>query len=450
MQIYRYMAGRLIFPLFERVRRTHVLAYLRQLEQMQWWPREQIESQQNEKLACLIAHSYKNVPYWRRLLDDLKLAQTDIRTKADLFKLPILTKKDIRSNLDNMLAVNYPCGSLIEQHSSGSTGEPLKYYDDKDHYSLRLASMLRFWHWADYDFGMRWARISLWPHNGIIPRISDRLARCLYICIDYLDDSKITEDLEKVRNFRPEIIRGYACATYLLAKKAKELGIKDIRPKAIITTGDTLFSHYRRTIEEQFGCKVYDTYGGEGMVISGQCEKGSYHIADDCVIVEFLRDDGGLARLGELANIIMTDLRNYAMPFIRYKIEDVGRASDKACSCGRGLSAMESIEGRASDIIRTPAGNYLIVHFFTALFEYIEGVEQFQIIQRKPDEIEVRIVKNDRFTDKDIEYIDRSIKQGGGEHLKVKFTFVNDIPVEKSGKRRFIISETGPAAGQSG
>lgn len=102
---------------------------------------------------------------------------------------------------------------------------------------------------------------------------------------------------------------------------------------------------------------------------------------------------------------------------------------------------MESVEGRDSDIIKTSDGKYLMVQFFVVFFEYQEGVEQFQIIQRKLDEIEIKIVRNEKLTDADIEYIGSSIKEGGGENLKVNFNFIDDIPVEKSGKRRFVISE---------
>lgn len=135
------------------------------------------------------------------------------------------------------------------------------------------------------------------------------------------------------------------------------------------------------------------------------------------------------------------------MPFIRYNIQDLGKPSDRICSCGRGLSVIESIEGRDSDIIKTPDGKFLIVHFFTAIFEFQEGIEQFQVIQRELDEIEIKIVKNDKFTKKDMDNIGKAIKEGGGERLKVCFNFVDNIPLERSGKRRFVISKITPRSG---
>lgn len=441
MSISILLANKVIFPLGDKLNRTHIVSSLKQLEELQWLSPDEIRGMQDQMLRSLVSHSYKNVPYWQKLFDGYGLKPDDIKGKDDLCKLPILTKDDIRGNIDSMTARNFPANQLIENHSSGSTGEPLKYFDNKDHYSWRIASVLRFWKWAGYEFGKKWMRVQLWPHSKIKEKLADFASRCVYVGTHKFDDKAIAEAVEKLKAAKPQIVRGYTSAIYLIAKHIRDNQLGPFKVDSVITTSETLFPHYRETIEEQFDCKVYDTYGGEGMVIAGQCEHGNYHTDDNDLIVEFVRADGSYAEPDELADIIVTDLRNYAMPFIRYRIQDLGRASDEVCKCGRGLSVMQSIEGRDSDIIKTIDGKYLMVQFFVVFFEYQQGVEQFQIIQRALDEIEIKIVKNDKLTEADIEYIGKSIQQGGGENLKVKFNFVKDIPVEKSGKRRFVISE---------
>jgi len=444
VSIYPYMANRLVFPIGDRISGTHIMKFLDDLEEKQWWLPGEIQADQNEKLQRLINHSYENVPYWRELFNKLKLSPSDIKTKDDLRKLPVLSKDDIRKNLNSMLAGNFPKKRFIEKHSSGSTGEPLKYYIDKEKYSWNLASMFRFWKWAGYEFGQKWARVQLWPHSKLSEKVMDKLARCTYIGTYKWDDEAIGKAVQVIRKKRPGIIRGYTSAIYLIAKFMKENDLEKFDTRAVITTSETIFPHYRSLIEEQFDCKVYDVYGGEGMTICGQCENGCYHIDDNNVIAELVRDDGSGASPGELANIIVTDLNNFAMPFIRYRIQDAGRSSTGICNCGRGLSLMESVEGRDSDIIRTSDGKYLMVQFFVVFFEYIEGVEQFQVIQRELDEIEIKIVKNDKFRNKDKEDIERAIKKGGGDKLKISFNFVDEIPLERSGKKRFVISEITP------
>jgi len=118
--------------------------FLNELEERQWWAPEKIRIERDDKLNKLIKHCYENVPYWRELFNKLKLKPSNIKTKDDLRKLPVLSKDDIRKNLDNMFAENFPKKRFIEKHSSGSTGEPLKYYDDKERFNWRLALIVRY------------------------------------------------------------------------------------------------------------------------------------------------------------------------------------------------------------------------------------------------------------------------------------------------------------------
>ena len=417
---------------------------LKSLNQKQWWTKQQISADQSEKLQIMIEHIYNNVPFWRKIFEERGLNPSDIKSREDLHKLPVINKDLIRSELERLKAANLPQKAFRLQHSSGSTGEPVKYYSDKNHYSWNIASMFRNWEWAGYEPGIKWVRLSLWPHNKITEKFYDKLARCLYIRVYSMDNDALERDVKKIKNYNPEIIRGYASAAYVITKYAADNGITGIKPKAVITTGDMLYPHYRKLMEDFYQCKVYDTYGGEGTMVYGQCEKGGLHIDDNNVIVEFLKSDGTPAEPGQQGNITLTCLNNFVMPFIRYNIQDVGIKIAEDCPCGRKLSLMYPVQGRNSDIITTPNGSQLIVHFFTGLFEFIEGVDQFQVTQAQPDEIEVKIVKNEKFTDADRQKIADEIKTGGGDELKIKFNFVEQIPLASSGKRRFVISKIKP------
>jgi phenylacetate-CoA ligase len=246
--------------------------------------------------------------------------------------------------------------------------------------------------------------------------------------------------VEKIKRSGVKIIRGYASSMYLLAKYMKKFDVKDINIDAVMTTGEILFPHYRKLIESQFGCKVFDGYGGESIVVAFECEKhNGYHVCDEDVVLEFLRRNENIAteKTGEL---VLTSLSNYAMPFIRYRISDIGKKSSGRCGCGRGLSMIDSIQGRDTDIVIAPDGNSLVVHFFTILFEYLDGVDQFQVIQKKIDKLVVKIVKNDKFSKKDSEHIKNEIKKKMGDSVEIEIEIVDNIPLSKSGKRRFVIS----------
>jgi len=353
-------------------------------------------------------------------------------------KLPILTKDIIRKNLPELKATNIPASKFMESHSSGSTGEPLTFYSDNQTYSRRWAQTFRCWGWAGYEPGDPYVKISLNPRQKFTKRVQDALMRCSYVYSFGINEQTIDSYLQKMKNAK--IIRGYPTSLYLMAKLMEKADMH-LHPSAITTTGDMLFPHYRKAIETQFNCRVFDGYGGEGIVASFECEKHEgYHICQEDTVIEFLRGDEH-ANPGETGEIILTNLNNYVMPFLRYKVGDLGKSSDHICSCGRNLSMMESIEGRDSDIIVTPSGDFLVVHFFTIFFDHLAGVDQFQVRQKSIDNIIILIVKNDKFTTADEQYIKSGIQKYVGENVRLEMDYVESIPLSRSGKRRFVISD---------
>jgi len=426
----------------EFVKGTKISSYLKWLNKTQWWKLKDLERLQNKKLRALIKHAYDNVPYYHRLFKKLGLRPEDIRTKEDLQKLPVLTKEDIRRNLNDMLARNMPRSRFIEAHSSGSTGEPLKYYVDKLAYSIGWAQTFRCWSWVGYRLGEPYVKISLNPRTKLIKKVQDKLMRCIYIYSSGINNDNLIGYLKKMRNAK--IIRSYASSAFMLANMIEKIGIDERflpTPRAIATTGETLYNHWRRTIENVFECPVLDGYGGESTPVAFECPmREGYHVCTESVIVEILRNNEQVSS-GEIGEVVITNLDNWAMPFIRYKLNDLATPSDEPCSCGRGLPMLESIQGRDTDIVITPNGSFLVVHFFTILFEYIEGVDQFQVIQEKIDRLKVKIVRNDKFTENDLRYIVSQIKKHAGENMEIEVEFVDHIPPTRSGKRRFVISK---------
>ena len=449
MSIYPTLLQKVIMPVGEALRGMPISKYLAQLDESQWLPPNEIKQLQLEKLRQLCAYAYERVPYYRRLFDTVGLAPAEIASVADLRRLPLLTKPLIRAHAKELVPPDFPRDQLVAHASSGSTGEPLQYYSSKKSDAMLAASLRRCWQWAGYEFGRPWARVQLWHRNRwtLTQKIDSALLRCTYVGSYQFDDATIAAGINKIRAAHPEIIRGYTSAIYLMAKHMQEHGLDPIPVKAVITHSETLFPHYRALIEAQFRCRVYDTYGGEGMVIAGQCERGNYHLNDESVLVEFLRDDETPAAPEELAHIIVTNLNNDAMPFIRYRIGDMGSYQLGSCPCGRGLSLMEFIGGRDTDIIRTVDGKYVMVQFFVVFFEVEPGVEQFQVIQSQADELRIKMVVNDQFTPQDEARVRAGIQAGCGENTRLIFEYVEDIPPAPSGKRRFIISESGPQRG---
>ncbi|WOF16349.1 phenylacetate--CoA ligase family protein [Methanoplanus sp. FWC-SCC4] len=429
------------FPVMERYSHTCIQRHLDFIKTTQWWSAEDLEKLQLKKLRAMIIHSYENVPYYHRLFRENNLQPDDIKCKLDLKKIPVLSKDIIRKNQNDLLAQNISSSKIMKTYSSGSTGEPFSYFLDLNSYSAGWAQTFRCWGWGGYEIGDHYVKISLNPRTSAHKKMQDLLLKTKYVYALQLNEETILEEIEKIRKFRPKIIRGYASHLYAIAKLMEKSDI-EYSGASITTTGDMLFPHYRDAIERQFNCRVFDAYGGEGTPVSFECEEHrGYHISDEDVIVEFLRE-GSEVSTGETGNITFTNLNNYAMPFIRYEINDLGKPSDEKCSCGRCLSMMEQIEGRDSDIIITPRGDIFVVHFFTIFFEYIEGVDQFQVIQEEKNKILIKLKKNEHFNDSDYYLIKERLQEKMGDDMEIIIDVVDEIPLSgRSGKRRFVISK---------
>ncbi len=135
---------------------------LKELEQSQWWPRDNILKLQDQRLRRLIQHSYNNVPHYRRLFEERSLHPDDIETGKDLSKLPVLTKKLVRSNFDSLIARNFPVKERVRLCTSGSTGEPLILYGTKeDHVSVTFAAYQRMLSGIGIEIGDRIVTLSV-------------------------------------------------------------------------------------------------------------------------------------------------------------------------------------------------------------------------------------------------------------------------------------------------
>jgi len=425
---------------------TNILKYLTKLKKTQWWSPAQLRELQDQRLRLLIKHTYANVPYYRRTFRERKLTPDDIKTQKDLHKLPPLTKDIIRKRFSDLKAVNFDCWKPWLSKTGGSTGEPLKFYITKTNISVGWACNFRGWDWAGYKLGDKCVTLG---GSSIVPPQKPRYSKRLrYIIERNLSLSAVSMNkkimnlyIKKIRQFKPEFIRGYPSAMYVFAEHLKEARIDDIKPKAIFTTAEVLYPIQRKAIESQFGCRVFDGYGArDGGPNAMECsEHTGLHVSVEGVVIEFVKDNETVSS-GESGRMLCTDLFNYAMPFIRYSVGDVGTPTNELCPCGRGLPLIKSIEGRTTDIIRFGNGTVLSGPAFTLLFKEFD-IEQYQIVQTAKNRLVIKIVRGIDYNEKDTDYISNIIKSHAGQDVEVNIKIVDSIPAAKSGKRLFFISK---------
>ena len=442
------------FPVAEKLKGWPVSKYLRELERSQWLSPEEITKLQNEKLAEITRYAYDTVPFYKRLFNDRGMKPSDVQTIDDLPRLPILTKEDMRKNLDDLVSSDYKKSELVEASSSGSTGEPFQYYISEDEKARKWAGLYMLWNWAGFKMGDRHINFVAGPHRAFkssrpLLWLESKLSGMRTISALELYEGNADEFLKEFARFKPKMIRGYASSLYYLAQSVKRHVIP-LTAKAVCTTGETLFEFQRELIESVFKSKVYDGYGGEGMVIAGQCGCSSgYHINAADVILEIVDSSGRRCPPGVQGQVVLTDLNRHSMPFIRYNVQDVATFSDAICSCGRGFPMLSSIAGRLTDIGVTPSGKSIVVHFFTGMFmKMAPHVNGFQVVQEQPGLFVLNIVPGIEFETVRQEILDKTCAYVGSD-VDVQIQVVDHIPATTAGKRRLFISKCGIPAARS-
>lgn len=445
MSLFNIISEKIILPVSDLVLNRELNESLVFLNESQYWTSDQISCFQDSKLRDLITHANVSVPYYRELFSACNIKPEEIKTKADLSKIPVLTKEIIkREGVERFTSTKICKRDKILSSSSGSTGEPLFYYNTREAYTMNLAGSLRGWYWMGYRLGDKYVKLSQNSRNSYLKKIQDRFSRNLYLPTNPLIDSNYDFILKKIEKYRPDIIRCYPDPLLFLARYRKMHSGFLHRPKAIATTGNTLHPETRKEIEEAFGCKIFDAYNCEGNATVFECPTHScYHSQGEYGISEVLDEKGEIVTSGT-GRLISTDLWNLAHPFIRYDTQDLVEVDGTRCECGRSLFRIKRIIGRDNDILLMENGRRFIVHNFTGFFQVDSAqinrsVDQFQIIKMADNKILFRLVVNSRYNDTVGDYIRLFWEKE--MNSKVIIEKVEQIPLNIAGKRRFIINE---------
>ena len=439
--IYANICKKMLLPLGDIATQQRVMQLHRFYRESQWWDRERLIDYQNKQLQETLKIAYHEVHFYQELYDRYNVKLSNIRTVDDLPLLPIATKEMLKAAYPKYCTRKTKWPSQ-EYSTSGSSGKPFAVRVDNLTMSHARALMFMRANFSGWKIGDPFLQTGMTLNRGFVKRMKDLFLRTQYVSAFNLSNEILDGYLGIIESKKLAFIMGYPGSVYCLALRASEVGMSP-RMKGIVTWGDNVYKHYRSIIERQFQCQVTDTYGcGEGIQVAAQCglNNGIYHIFMPHVAVEII-DDGQPVTPGKTGDIILTRLDAGVMPLIRYQIGDIGSKSHlKDCPCGRELEMMESIEGRDTDIIITPNGNKLIVHFFTGIFEYYHSVDTFRVLQEKMGEITIEIVPQPDFKNEHWEKIKQEILSKGDPDLKLHLNVVSEIPIGPSNKRRFVIS----------
>jgi len=434
---------RFLLPVADISSKQRVTKYYNKFRSAQWWSRDHIEGYQASRLRRLVEVARRDVPLYRELYDLAEVDCEKIRERSDLRNLPPVSKAELRGAYPDR-CVRKMAGPVHEIFTSGSSGQPFAVKLDSGTMSEARALMLLRAEFSGWQPGIPFLQTGMSLDRGIVKRVKDILLGVTYVSAFDLSDQALDRSLELLARRKLKYLMGYPGSLYFLARRARLLGFS-VPLHGVVTWGDNLYAHYRTEIERAFGCRVTDTYGcSEGLQVAAQCglAYGRYHIFMPHIIVEVVDDRDQPLPAGRPGHILLTRLTAGAMPLIRYRVGDIGRLSDiSGCTCGRNWDFLEAIEGRDTDVVLTPGGNRLIVHFFTGIFEYYPTIETFRVIQEELGSIRVEIVPGKGFSHEHWEKIKSEILEKGDPELCVEMELVDDIPVPGSNKRRFVVSK---------
>ena len=255
-----------------------------------------------------------------------------------------------------------------------------------------------------------------------------------------MDEETIVHYLHLLQEKKPTMIRAFTSPLYEVARVALDMNLY-CPIKGIVTTGEPLYAHQRQVIEKAFDCRVFDSYRSrEAGPLAQECEvHNGLHINAESLFVEVVSPEDQDSYDQGVGEIVITDLLNFGMPLIRYKMGDMGVISKRRCSCGRGLPLLEKVTGRSADMLRTPDGKQITAGSLVLYLvdEAPGSLGQVQIIQDKHDHLLIRMTPYPPPTEEIKEYQKQTVRRLFGADMKVSFEIVEEIPRGKSGKYQF-------------
>ncbi len=453
MDLYGSLFRSALFPLWEtHVRRRPVVERLDHLTRTQYLSLDELHALQSTSLAALIDHAYAHVPAYRARFEEWGLTPFDVRSPEDLAKLPVMRRADLRKAGAARESTAAPLPDIRKQ-TSGTTGEPLIFGFEQDSEDWRRAIRYRGYGWAGYrpgDLALHFwgAPLPSQPPLAVRAKIAlDRkLRRELYMPCGTMTDEHLASVVKAIQRRKPKILVTYSQAGGELARFINQRNLRTWSAIPTITGAELVTPRDRADLVKAFG-PVFDVYGcREVMMIAGECHlHDGLHVSMENLVVEIVVTENGRerpAREGETGEVVLTDLHNFAMPFIRYANGDIAtQGPSKKCLCGRTLPRIRSVQGRLSETLRDSTGAAISgVALSNVFYDVSSSVRQFQIVQHRDRSVTIRLVPAAELSSTALAHIRHSASRMLAG-VDVKIELVETLPRSGAGKHHLVVVE---------
>jgi phenylacetate-CoA ligase len=412
------------------------------------WPEERMRDLRDRKLRALVAHAWTAIPHYRLMMEEAGVRPDDVQGVHEIGRLPVMTKDILRQNAAELRARDIADTDLEIGSTGGTTGAPVKYARDRRGTVWQRGCYWRGFGWGGLTLGTRFVQLfggSLGQSGGRrLNRSKNWFSGKLFLPAFELSPDNVADYVRAIRHAGARYLVGYASSCHALALLTERAGLQ-LPLTAVFPTAEVLLPQWADDMARVFGAKVLPYYGcGEIQSLGYSCPDASpqvYHAADEHAVIEVERPDGVTGLEGEGA-ILITDLDNFAMPFIRYRNGDAGVLDRPGCSCGRTLRRITRLDGRVGDVLVTTNGNTISGLIGAHAMRLVDGVEAFQIVQRGPGLAVLRIQRGASYDAPASEAMLRDIFSAPlGPGAVVGFEYVQSIEKSPAGKARYIVRQ---------
>ncbi len=433
-----------------------VLWHVRHEARLPYWPLEKVLGIQSRRVRSMVAHAYRNVPFYRDAMRNAGLRPEDFRTGEDLERLPLITKDDLASMPDRFRSRGGTVREGLKIQSSGTSGPPVNLTYDKAALFLALAhghrARLTMATFVGRSIGYREAEI-------VRPNSVNLQMRQFYdshswtpagidLCRVRLSADAPFEEIRGTLNeFRPAVVMGYGSYLGVLFRWLGREGLPLHLPRLITYGGDRMPEADRAFIEQELKVPVWSMYqASEALRLAYQCElRQGFHISLDQVAIRVIDRHGNRVPPGEPGEIIVSNLTNRATVLLNFRLGDIVTLGKAACSCGRTLPTIECIEGRDDDVIVRPDGSVSHPLAFLYRIQAVPGVIQVQLIQEELRRFLLRVVcPSEADWAAALPQIKAASSHALGRDVDLRTERVDRIPVEPGGKVRAVVSRLRP------
>jgi phenylacetate-CoA ligase len=401
-------------------------------------PRERLAKLQLERLQATLKNAYDNVPVYRQRMDLAGARPEDIRSLADLQRLPFTVKTDLRDHYPFGLFAR-PCNQLARLHaSSGTTGKPTVVGYTQDDLSTWADLMARSLHSAGarrgdvvhnaYGYGLFTG--GLGAHYG---------AERLGAVVVPVSGGSTERQVSLIMDFQARVLCATPSYALAIAEVARQQGV-DLRRSAMrvgLFGAEPWSAAMRREIESQLGLKAVDIYGlseimGPGVACDCENQDGLHGWEDHFLFEVIDPETGRTLPEGEAGELVITTLTKQALPMLRYRTRDITRLTTAPCSCGRTHVRILRITGRNDDMLIIRGVNVYPSQIEAVLVGRPQLAPHYQLVVQRHGNLDVVRIEVEAEPGVKAERFD-AIARDVAHHIKSMVGISTDVSVQPAG-----------------